>query len=134
MRSITHRKFQIPLAIGLLAACGSPEPLQIGFLGGVSGRVADLGISGRNAVMLAVDLRNAAGGVNGHKIELQVDNFTDEECDEFFASGAYEENPIGIIFEPDEWIERYASGESPRLLTKRPLLPAGVAASAMIRN
>ena len=71
---------------------------------------------------------------DGHKIELQVDNFTDEECDEFFASGAYEENPIGIIFEPDEWMERYASGESPRLLTKRPLLPAGVAASAMIRN
>ena len=30
------------------ASCAPPEPVRIGFLGGLSGRVADLGIGGRN--------------------------------------------------------------------------------------
>lgn len=68
------KRLLLLVAAGSLAACGSPDPLRIGFLGGVSGRVADLGISGRNAVMLAVDMRNAVGGVNGRKIELLVED------------------------------------------------------------
>ena len=56
----------------LLAGCGDKEPVRIGFLGGVSGRVADLGISGRNAAQLAVDLANQKGGIDGRKIELLV--------------------------------------------------------------
>jgi len=70
---------------------------------------------------------------DGHKIELQVDNLSNEECDAFFASGAYDENPIGIIFEPEEWIGRYLGGEPPAVLTRRPLLPAGVLPVDMIR-
>lgn len=58
------------LFTSLLIACGSKEPLRIGFIAGTSGRVADLGVGGRNGVTLALELRNAAGGINGRKIEL----------------------------------------------------------------
>lgn len=51
-----------------------PEPLRIGFIGGLAKRVADLGISGRNGVALAVNLRNQSGGINGRKIELIVED------------------------------------------------------------
>ena len=44
--------------------------MRIGFLGGLSGRVADLGIGGRNGAILAVEMRNLQGGINGGSIEL----------------------------------------------------------------
>ncbi|MEF8715517.1 MAG: ABC transporter substrate-binding protein [Accumulibacter sp.] len=63
------------LAIGgMLAGCAPPEPLRLGFLGGLSGRVADLGIAGRNGAMLAVEIRNSSGGVNGRMVELIVED------------------------------------------------------------
>ncbi len=58
----------------VLGACAPPEPLRIGFIGGISGRYADLGIAGRNGVQLAIEMRNAAGGVNGRKIELVIED------------------------------------------------------------
>ncbi len=51
-------------------ACSPPEPVRIGFLGGLSGRVADLGIGGRNGAILAVEMRNRQGGINGRAIQL----------------------------------------------------------------
>ena len=57
-----------------LAACAPPEPLRLGFVGGLSGRVADLGIEGRNGAMLAVEQRNKLGGVNGRQVELVVED------------------------------------------------------------
>lgn len=57
----------------LLAGCAPPpEPISIGFIGGTSGRVADLGIAGRDGVQLAVDLRNQAGGVGGRAVRLLI--------------------------------------------------------------
>ncbi len=60
------------LGIAVLLGCQPPEPIRIGFVGGTSGRVADLGIAGRDAVLLAVDLRNQAGGVAGHPVQLLI--------------------------------------------------------------
>lgn len=56
----------------LLSACGEKEPIRIGFIGGLSGRFADLGTPGRNGALLAVELRNQQGGIGGRKIELLV--------------------------------------------------------------
>ncbi len=56
----------------LFNGCTPPGPIRIGFVGGMSGRVADLGIAGRNGAQLAVELRNQAGGVAGHPIELII--------------------------------------------------------------
>ena len=59
------------ILVGLLfSACGDKDPLLIGFVGGTSGRVADLGISGRDAVQLAVDQCNRAGGIHGRQVQL----------------------------------------------------------------
>jgi branched-chain amino acid transport system substrate-binding protein len=55
----------------LTSGC-SPEPIELGFVGGISGRGSDLGVAARNGAMLAVEERNAAGGVNGRQIRLLV--------------------------------------------------------------
>lgn len=52
----------------LLAGCDSSKPIKIGFVAGTSGRVADLGISGRDAVQLLVDQANEEGGIRGSHI------------------------------------------------------------------
>ena len=56
----------------LLGGCGEKPPVLIGYLGGVSGRVADLGIAGRNGAQLAVEAVNAQGGIDGRKVELLI--------------------------------------------------------------
>jgi branched-chain amino acid transport system substrate-binding protein len=56
----------------LLFSCSRKDPIRLGFVGGITGRVADLGVAGRNGTMLAVEERNASGGVNGHLVELLV--------------------------------------------------------------
>ncbi|MBE9521360.1 MAG: ABC transporter substrate-binding protein [Proteobacteria bacterium] len=56
-----------------ISACGGPEPpILLGFVGGLSGRVADLGISGRNGAIMAVENINSAGGVHNRKVKLVV--------------------------------------------------------------
>jgi len=60
------------LACTLIAACGPTEPIRIGFIGGLSGRVADLGEAGRNGFQFAVEQANATGGVQGRHVEILV--------------------------------------------------------------
>lgn len=67
--------FQLTTAVlfaVLLTACRDKKPIPIGFIGGMSGRVADLGIAGRNGAMLAIEERNSAGGIKGRPVELLV--------------------------------------------------------------
>ncbi len=59
-------------ALMLLAGCAPDGPLRVGFIGGLSGRVADLGVAGRNGALLAIEQRNASGGINGRSVELSV--------------------------------------------------------------
>jgi len=44
------------LISALLLACSPREPIRLGFVAGLSGRVADLGIGGRDGALLAVEL------------------------------------------------------------------------------
>lgn len=64
------------LLAALLSQGCSPErpPLVIGYLGGLTGRSADLGVAGRDGALLAVEEFNAAGGVDGRKVRLAVAN------------------------------------------------------------
>lgn len=58
-------------ALGL-AACRQPaETVRIGFIGGLSGSVAELGVNGRNGALLAVETLNAQGGT---RYELRVED------------------------------------------------------------
>ena len=55
------------LAISLIiyAFSSRSEPIKIGFLGVLTGRGADLGISGRNGALLAIEAKNQQGGIHG---------------------------------------------------------------------
>lgn len=64
--------FSCLLTILSITSCTQEPPVLLGYVGGLSGRVADLGISGRNGAILAVENINSAGGVNGKKIKLVV--------------------------------------------------------------
>jgi len=44
----------------------------VGFVAGLTGRTAALGVDGRDGVLLAIDEINEAGGIDGHPIELII--------------------------------------------------------------
>lgn len=70
-----------------------------------------------------------------NKVELQIDNFkTPEEVNDYFATGAYLENPMGIIFDPEEMIKKYEAGVPFAEIIKRPKLPAGMSPWDMLRD
>ncbi|HCV14317.1 MAG TPA: ABC transporter substrate-binding protein [Candidatus Accumulibacter sp.] len=81
-------------------SCAPPEPVRVGFLGGLSGRVADLGIGGRNGAILAVEQRNRRGGINGRPIELIAE---DDQQDAEIAKQAVARllaRPVEVIIGP----------------------------------
>ena len=61
------------LSILLLAGIGCKKkenPIKVGFVGGLTGRLSDLGTEGRNGVILAVEKINSSGGINGRPVKL----------------------------------------------------------------
>lgn len=58
--------------VAALVGCGEPPPLKIGFVGGFTSRVGDLGRDGRDGALLAVEEANASGGIDGRRVELLV--------------------------------------------------------------
>lgn len=63
---------------------------------------------------------------DGNRIELQYDVFErDEDLNAFFGSGAYIENFMGIVFDPEEMIARFEAGEPIETITARAKLPDG---------
>ena len=55
-----------------LLGCKAEKPILIGFVAGTSGRVADLGISGRDATQLAIEQCNQGGGIAGRQVRLLI--------------------------------------------------------------
>jgi catechol-2,3-dioxygenase len=71
---------------------------------------------------------------DGSRVELQVDNFpTSEETNRWMRSGEFAANPIGVIFDPEDLLQRYMDGEPIEKLTARPPLPAGMTPFEMFR-
>lgn len=70
----THWRKMILAFIATLgfSACNPPEPIRIGFVAGTSGRVADLGAVGRDAVQLAIEQCNQNGGIHGRPVQLFI--------------------------------------------------------------
>ncbi|KGE73373.1 hypothetical protein DC28_04470 [Spirochaeta lutea] len=58
-------------AIILLTGCAS-KPIRLGFIGSLTGPISTHGIVSREAVVLAVEEQNLAGGINGRQIELII--------------------------------------------------------------
>ncbi|MBQ1274282.1 MAG: ABC transporter substrate-binding protein, partial [Cellulosilyticum sp.] len=64
----------------------SGEAYKIGGMGPLTGDYASYGTSVKQGAEIAINEINAAGGVNGHNLELI---FEDDECDEEKAISAY---------------------------------------------
>ncbi|KIM94322.1 hypothetical protein OIDMADRAFT_136171 [Oidiodendron maius Zn] len=59
--------------------------------------------------------------VDGNEIETQVDSFdTAEAATKFMMGEAFDQNPIGVEFDPEEIMGRMAKGESVKSILKRP--------------
>ena len=57
-------------ALLLLAGCQEQPPLKVGYVGGLTGRVAGLGVAGRDGALMAVEEINRDGGIKGRRLEL----------------------------------------------------------------
>ena len=84
----------ILVASVIFSACSEPEPVRLGFLAGLSGRIADLGEDARNGVLQAIEQRNMAGGINGRIIEMVIRD--DRATPEGAAQGAAELAASGV--------------------------------------
>jgi branched-chain amino acid transport system substrate-binding protein len=62
----------VTLVAGLSGCETKKQPFKVGFVGSLTGRYSELGVAGRNAVTLAVEQINEAGGINGRRVELIV--------------------------------------------------------------
>jgi catechol 2,3-dioxygenase-like lactoylglutathione lyase family enzyme len=63
---------------------------------------------------------------DGLRVELQVDNFaTADEAHAYLEGPDFAENPIGVIYDPEQLIRDYEAGLALGELVRRPLLPAG---------
>jgi branched-chain amino acid transport system substrate-binding protein len=78
MRFTKRSTFLILLAAALFVPAAvllinrQPAPLTIGFIGGLTGKAADLGVDCRRGAELAVARINEQGGINGRPVELLV--------------------------------------------------------------
>ncbi len=89
------------MCFGLLAGCGGKEEenvIKIGWLGPLTGNVAQYGIAVQNGVKLYIEQLNAAGGINGKKVEVV---YYDEEGDATKAVTGYnslmDAGVVGIV-------------------------------------
>lgn len=71
--AITRRIIHLILLGSILAGC-TASPVRIGLTSEISGRNAVVGVHGRNAALLAQDVINAEGGINGRPMEILVED------------------------------------------------------------
>lgn len=55
-----------------LTSCTDNNTVKIGFVGSITGRYSELGVTARNTLQLMTEEQNKAGGINGQKIELVI--------------------------------------------------------------
>jgi catechol 2,3-dioxygenase-like lactoylglutathione lyase family enzyme len=62
---------------------------------------------------------------DGNRIELQYDVFSTADGANLFIQENYAENFMGVLFEPEDMIQKYEAGLSIDEIVKRPKLPQG---------
>ena len=75
MMKKSYRNIGLLAALLLLLAGGcttEPQPIRIGFIGGLSSRNLDVGESGYRALTIAVEHINRDGGINGHLVVIEA--------------------------------------------------------------
>lgn len=98
MKSFRKLKTIAPVLLFLMgvtfSGCDTFNPIDIGFVGQLTGKFSDIGVAGRNGARLAIEDANAQGGINGRTIHFlprddgntpatavqAVEELTDEGC------------------------------------------------------
>jgi len=68
------------LSLGLSPSCAPQKnaedrsPIQIGFFGDLTGPTFNFGLSAKNGVLMAAEEINQAGGINGHQIDIVIED------------------------------------------------------------
>jgi len=63
---------------------------------------------------------------DNNRVELQIDNFgSAAECQAYFQSKAFAENPVGVTYDPEELCRRYEAGRAGRRFIAHPALARG---------
>ncbi len=70
VRSISRALLGLAVGLAGSSVYGAENTYKIGMLTSMSGYVANMGLGGRDGLMLAIDQINQAGGVHGRKIEV----------------------------------------------------------------
>lgn len=69
----------LPLLLGLALSCSQKKnddrsTIKIGFFGDLTGPTFNFGLSAKNGVLMAADEINQAGGINGHQIDIVIED------------------------------------------------------------
>jgi len=90
MKKVVSIFLVLSMAVAALAGCGSSsknkDAFYIGGIGPTTGTAAIYGNAVQNGAQIAVDEINAAGGINGHKVEFK---FEDDQADAEKSVNAY---------------------------------------------
>ena len=117
---------------GTLAWCAKKptgKPYRIGALFAVSGPAAPLGVPERNTALLLQDEINKAGGINGHPLEILIEDTGSEESRTVLAANKLMDQGVLAIVGPSQ------SGETMAIISatqKREVPLVSCAASVSI--
>lgn len=75
-------------------------------------RLAELGITPIAPIHHGMTLSMYYADPDGNQVELQVDAMDGAEAEAFMASDVFAANPIGIGFDPADYVARRAGGET----------------------
>jgi branched-chain amino acid transport system substrate-binding protein len=83
---------------GEIFSSGKRQPVKLGFAGGLTGTLSDLGVAGRNGVILAVEEVNKKDGINGRQVALITkDDRNDPEIARKVDRELIDEGVVAII-------------------------------------
>lgn len=87
MPTLSRRQVLGLMSAGAVCLAGCQKPaIKVGFVGGLTGRTADLGVAARDGALLALEQANASGGVGGRLLELVT---ADDQQDPAAAGTAF---------------------------------------------
>ncbi len=74
-------------------------------------RLRDAGITPILPINHGMSLSFYYADPDGNQVELQIDLATPEQASAFMESDAFKDNPLGVVFEPEEMARQHRSGQ-----------------------
>lgn len=111
-----RRRCLLALWLLLLSACTPPPPIRLGFLGGLSGSMAIVGIGAHDGALLAIEQINRAGGIGGRQVELVAEDDAQDPQRALVALHALQQAGVEAVI-----------GPTTTAMAERVVVPAGEA-------